>query len=257
MLQEFSRRLGIRATAEGVRDLVGALELLPQGHPLQQLLRDAPDFRDEGALADALLHPQDRAYSVPEFLDFLERAGLTMGRWVRQAPYSAHCGVLAQIPQAATLATLSPAEQAAAAELFRGTMVRHSAIVHHEGHSTSPSGIGLPDAEWLSAIPIRLPSTICVQERLPAGAAGVLINQSHTSRDIYLPIDAGERHVFDAIDGSASVGDLVVRAAQRATSPAPVQATRAFFERLWWYDQVVFDRSRCAAAPSARHGGAP
>ena len=257
MLQEFCRRLGIGATDDSIRELIAALGALPPGHPLEHLLREAPDFRDEGVLADALLHPQDRAYSVPQFLDFVEGAGLTMHRWVRQAAYSAHCGVLAQIPQAATLALLSTPEQAAAAELFRGTMVRHSAIVHHAGHPSAPAGGGLPDAEWLSAVPIRLPDTICVQERLPAGAAGVLINRAHTSRDVYLPIDAGEQQVFDEIDGSASVGDLAIRAAQRAASPAPVQATRAFFERLWWHDQVVFDRSRSAATPSVRPGGAP
>ena len=61
MLQEFCRRIGIQATDEGIRDLIGALKVLPSGHPLESLLREAPDFRHEAALADALLHPQDRA----------------------------------------------------------------------------------------------------------------------------------------------------------------------------------------------------
>jgi len=46
-----------------------------------------PDFRDEAGLADALLHPQDRPYSVPQLLDLLGRGGLRFGRWLRQAPY--------------------------------------------------------------------------------------------------------------------------------------------------------------------------
>lgn len=75
MLQDFCKRVGIAATEEGIRELVAALALLPPGHPLQTLLREAPDFRDEAALADALLHPQDRAYSVPELFTFLERGG--------------------------------------------------------------------------------------------------------------------------------------------------------------------------------------
>ena len=128
MLQEFCRRIGIHATAEGIRDLIAALQALPPGHPLEILLREAPDFRQEAELADALLHPQDRAYSVPQLFDFIERGGLTFGRWVKQAPYSPHCGVIAKIPQAARLAQLPSAEQYAAVELFRGTMVRHSVI---------------------------------------------------------------------------------------------------------------------------------
>ena len=88
MLQEFCRRVGIHATDEGIRDLIAALRVLPPGHPLENLLREAPDFRQEAALADALLHPQDRAYSVPQLFDFIKAGGLTFGRWVKQAPYT-------------------------------------------------------------------------------------------------------------------------------------------------------------------------
>ena len=123
MLQEFCRRIGIRAADDEIRDLIAALKVLPPGHPLENLLREAPDFQHEAALADALLHPQDRAYSVPQFFDFIQRGGLTFGRWVKQAPYSPHCGVLAKIPQARRMAQLPLAEQYAAVELFRGAMV--------------------------------------------------------------------------------------------------------------------------------------
>ena len=61
MLQEFCRRIGIHANDEEIRDLIAALKALPPGHPLENLLREAPDFREEAALADALLHPQDRS----------------------------------------------------------------------------------------------------------------------------------------------------------------------------------------------------
>ena len=70
MLQEFCRRLGIRATTEGIVNLITVLRALPPGHPLETVLREAPDFQQEAALADALLHPQDRAYSVPQLFDF-------------------------------------------------------------------------------------------------------------------------------------------------------------------------------------------
>ena len=127
MLQDFCKRIGVHASDDAIRDLIVALGALPPGHPLEHLLREAPDFRQEAALADALLHPQDRAYSVPQLFDFIERGGLTFGRWVKQAAYSPRCGVMAQIPQASRLADLPLAEQYAAVELFRGTMVRHSA----------------------------------------------------------------------------------------------------------------------------------
>src|SRR5580698_8846012 len=59
MLQEFCRRVGIGATDGEISELISALSLLPVQHPLESLLRQAPDFRDAAALADALLNPQD------------------------------------------------------------------------------------------------------------------------------------------------------------------------------------------------------
>ena len=51
MLQDFCRRIGIRATDGDIRDLIRALGALPPGHPLESVLSQAPDFRHEAALA--------------------------------------------------------------------------------------------------------------------------------------------------------------------------------------------------------------
>jgi SAM-dependent methyltransferase len=243
MLQDFCRRMGIGATDPEIRDLIAALKTLPPGHPLETLLREAPDFWQEPALADALLHPQDRAYSVPELFDFLERAGLTFARWIRQAPYSAHCGLVAEIPQAPRLKQLPLTEQFAAVELFRGTMIRHSVVAYRNDDPGASHLVTFAGDAWLGYVPIRMPDTICVRDRLPPEAAGVLINQSHTCRDLFLPINQTEQLVFDAIDGSRSIGEMLARTLPSSQTQAPVDVTRTFFEKLWWYDQVVFDTS--------------
>jgi len=247
MLQEFCRRIGIRATDPEIRDLIAALKTLPPGHPLETLLREAPDFWQEPALADALLHPQDRAYSVPELLDFVERAGLTFVRWIRQAPYSAHCGVVAAIPQAPRLKQLPLAEQFAAVELFRGTMVRHSIVAYRNDNPAGSQPVSFAGDAWLGYVPIRMPDTMCVRDRLPPDAAGVLINQSHTCRDLFLPMNQTEQLWFDAVDGNSSIGEIVARTLPSSQTRASLDTTRTFFEKLWWYDQVVFDTSRCHA----------
>jgi SAM-dependent methyltransferase len=243
MLQEFCRRLRIQATDEGIRELVAALGALPTSHPLASLLREAPDFRTPAALADALLHPQDRAYSVPQLFDFIERGGLTFGRWIKQAAYSPQCGTLAQIPQTSRFAQLPPEEQYAAVELFRGTMVCHSAIVYRGDGLGSSHRISFIGDDWLRYVPIRMPDTIAVQERLPAGAAAVLINQTHTYRDIYLSIDSIEKRLFDAIDGNSSIGSILEKILQSSPSSQQLDMACSLFKRLWQYDQVVFDRS--------------
>jgi SAM-dependent methyltransferase len=247
MLQEFSRRIGISASDQAIRDLLGALRALPPGHPLENLLREAPDFRHEAALADALLHPQDRAYSVPQLFDFIERGGLTFGRWVRQAPYTPHCGVMAKIPQASRVAQLSLPEQYAAVELFRGTMIRHSMVAYRDDSPDSAQQVGFDGDAWLGYVPIRMPETICVQERLPPGAAAVLINQNHTFRDLFMPIDAAEKHLFEAVDGVSSIDEILKRNLSSSVKNSTPAMARSFFERLWLYDQVVFDGPRLGA----------
>jgi SAM-dependent methyltransferase len=234
LLQEFCRLIGVPASDDGIRSLIAALEELPAKHPLARLLRDAPDFRREEALADALLHPQDRAYSVLQLFELLEGAALRFGRWVRQAPYGPRCGLMARLPQAAHIAALEPPQQAAAAELFRGTMTTHS-VVTYRNDGPVQRVVFSGDA-WLDYVPIRLPDTLCIQERLPPGAAAVLINRGHTSHDVYLPIDAQEKRLFDAIDGERRIGEIV--------GDGHRDLGRALFEKLWWHDQIVLDASR-------------
>ena len=135
------------------------------------------------------------------------------------------------------MAALSPAAQYAAAELFRGTMVRHSVTAYREDASFDPQPVCFTGDAWRGYVPIKLPDTICVEERLPPGAAAVLINRTHTYRDLYLPVDAQEKQLFEAIDGQRTLGEIV----EKHSHPNTV---RALFERLWWYDQVVFDASR-------------
>jgi hypothetical protein len=239
MLQDFCRRLGIEATENGIRELVTALGALPSGHPLGTLLREAPDFRNEAAVADALLHPQDRAYSVPELFAFLERCGLQFGRWVKQAPYSPHCGLMARLPQAARLAKLPLMDQHAAAELFRGTISRHSVVVYRDDDPATTHSLSFGSDAWRRYVPIRAPDTIAVEERLPSGAAAVLINRRHSHTDIYLPIDAQEKRLYDAVDGARTIGEL-------AEEHGELEAAGPFFQRLARYDQVVFDASASA-----------
>jgi SAM-dependent methyltransferase len=236
MLQEFCRRIGFRAPEGDIRELVVALKALPAGHPLTRLLQEAPDFRNEAALADALLHPQDRAYSVPQLFAFLKSNRLTFGRWIRQAPYSLQPGLMSRIPRGLRRAQISLEDQYAAAELFRGTMMRHSATAYRDDNPAIPR-IGFDDDAWLGYIPIRVLDTLTVQEQLPPGIAAILVNRAHTQTDICLPLRQSEMKLLQAIDGQRKIGEMLANDGERDTA-------RSLFERLWWHDQVVFDAAQ-------------
>ena len=238
MLQNYCRLLGIGTTPAELEELGTTLSSLPQDHPLAPLLGQARDFQNPAEIADALLHPLDHAYTVPDLYELLQRCGLFFGRWFEQAPYLPYCGRLADTPHYRRLAALPAHSQHASAELFRGNMTRHTFIAYRDDRVAGSQPIQFDDDQWRGYVPIRVPWGVSVRDgRVPKGAAAVLVNPAHTFTDLLLQISPEEDTLFKAIDGQSSVEKILM-----TTKPKEYQA-REFFQRLWWYDQIVFDSS--------------
>lgn len=237
MMQHYSRLLGIRASESDLRDLGATVRTLASDHPIAGVLRRAKDFTYPDALADTLLHPQDRSYTVPELYAWLQRSGLSFSRWYEQAPYSPQCGAIAGMPHAARLVALPPPLQYAAVELLRGTMTRHNFIAYRDDRPDTSSLVTSPGDAWRSYVPLRLPWTVCIRDRVPPGSAAVLINRAHTYPDLALPITAAQVSVFAAIDGNRSIDEIL----QATAGVIDDEQAHRFIKRLWEYDQIVFD----------------
>ena len=134
-------------------------------------------------------------------------------------------------------------QQYAVMELFRGTMVRHSLIAYLDDQPELDCPVRFDLDGWQDYIPIRMPTTVMIHNRLPDGAAAVLINQAHTFTDLYLPIDQPEKDWYDAIDGEKSIAKILQETYLGSEIEVQVRAN-GFFERLWHYDQIVFDASK-------------
>lgn len=229
LLQEYCRRLQITSSTGELADLVATLREIPLDHPLSRLLRESRDFYTDDALADALLNPRERAYSVPETFDLLGAAGLRFGRWSHQAPYLPDCGSVSETPHAARIAALPLTDQFAAVELFRGTITRHAVIAFAATNSLS-GHLDFADPAAARWRPIRVPTAIAVEERTPPGAAAALLNQAHSFTDLVMFVTAPELEMFRRINGERTIGDLGVDA-------------QRFVERLFRHDLVVIDAS--------------
>ncbi|MDH3707164.1 MAG: class I SAM-dependent methyltransferase, partial [Acidimicrobiia bacterium] len=221
-MREYCERLGVQPTPPEMDDLVATLRELPAEHPMRDLLRTVPDFHDDGAIADALLNPRDRAYTVAQVHQLIASAGLRFARWVRQAPYRPQCGSMSETPHAALVAAMADPDQAAAMELFRGTMRGHSLIVHRDDSPLPDPLLTWDHDAWPSYIPVRPNTVVTVEERLPPGVTAALINRAHTDRDLVYFADAHTRAAYDAIDGSTPLGGIH-------------GATAELFGRLWWH----------------------
>lgn len=238
MLQEYCRRLGIGTSRQEINDLTAALKVLPQFHPLLLMMRGSREALDADALTDALLNPRDRTYSVSELFDFIESNDLRWGRWYWQAPYVPQCGAIATTPHASRLAALPEREQYIEMELWRGLITNHDFVVHRSDANDDGAKVRFDDERYLNYVPIRRTWTMCAEENLPPGAAGVLLNRTHLFHDLVLVIDEHEKRMYEAIDGHRSISEIVDE------SKGALETARNFFEKLWWYDQAVFDTSK-------------
>jgi hypothetical protein len=244
MMQEYCRLLGIGTSESDLRELGLTLDALPLDHPISILLNRVKDFRKPEAMADALLHPQDRAFTVPELYAWLARCEMSFGRWYEQAPYLPQCGAIARAPHAKRLLGLPEPEQHAAVELFRGTIAQHNFVAYGDDGSKEIRAISFAGEHWRNYIPIRLPWAVCIRDRVPPGSAAVLLNPTHRHSDLVLPINAAQFHLFDQIDGRRTL-DTILQSCGKTDD-----AVRAlnFFEELWRYDLIAFDSSRALAA---------
>jgi len=238
MMQEYCRRLGVGTSFEEMRDLISVLKLLPPNHPVLAAQGGSREFNGD-ALADALLNPRDRSYTVPQLFDFLDGSGLVLGRWYWQAAYLPQCGMIARTPHATRLEQLPERERFAAMELWRGLMANHSLIAYRNEADHDERRIRFDDDEYLRYVPVRMPWTACVTQNPPPGAAGLVINQTHVFPDLYLTINVPQKNLYEAIDGQKNIAEIIEAVGE--TDPSIPQD---FFEKLWQHDQVVFDTSK-------------
>jgi SAM-dependent methyltransferase len=239
MMQEYCRALGIEATFEEMRDLISVLKMLPPFHPVLAAQGGSREFTNSEALVDVFLNPRDRAYSVPQLFEFLERSELVLGRWYWQGAYLPQCGYMARTPHGERLAELPEPKRYALMELWRGLMSTHSFVAYRNDANRSAAKISFDDDAMLGYVPVRLPWTACVPQSPSMGAAGVLVNQTHVFQDLFVVINDRQKRMFEAIDGRRSIAEILETANEDDSPDA-----REFFEQLWWYDQVVFDTSR-------------
>ena len=114
-------------------------------------------------------------------------------------------------------------------------MTRHTAIAFDADDATS-GALDFGDPAVGRWVPVRVPTAIAVEDRLPPGAAAALINRAHTDTDLVLFADRAEYDVFRSIDGARTIAELGADAA-------------AFVERLWRHDLVVLDTTARHSRP--------
>ena len=162
--------------------------------------------RSDAELVDLLLHARDRAYSVPELFQLLDRAGLAVTRFLEPLRYEP--GTYLKDPKLTKrLEALSWRERAAVAEIIAGNMKTHVVYVApKESGDEGPESERLARVEGEATVP-RLP--FHEGPRLAAAARrGLSLTVEFEGLPLTLPLPRLAPAILARVDGDTSLGQI-------------------------------------------------
>lgn len=226
MLQDALRRMHLAQDEQGVAQVRRILRELPGRHYAQDYIRAAGELRHDAAIVDTFLHPQDRAYTVPQVLKLVDDAGLGFQNWVDNYPYWRNGIWGPDTAVAAAVDPLSPLEHWAAVEMLNQIAGLHTFTVR--GSEADVAIVDFDGAEWRHFVPHPAPG-------LSRKARGLFVRGALELRCTEL-----EQFVLDGANGRRTIGEIIdVPALEDMPQPERDEFARRYFEHLWKLGHVM------------------
>ena len=225
MLQDAFRRMHLPQTPEGVAQVRRVLTEIPRRHYAHDYIAAAAELKDDAAVVDTFLHPQDRAYTVPQLLELVEKAGLTFQNWVDNQPYWRNGSWGPETAIAQAVDPLPPREHWAAVEMLNQMAGTHTFTVRQE--SDVPV-VDFDAGDWSNFVPHYAPG-------LSRKAAGLFVRGPFELRCTEL-----EQFVLDGANGERTINEIIdVPALEEIPTEQRDEFGRRYFEHLWKLGHVM------------------
>jgi len=253
MVQDALRRLRVPQTADGVAFARRLVEQLPARHAVRSYVDAAAELKHDSAFVDTFLHPQDRAYTVPQVLEFLDRNGLAFSGWVDNALYFADAALARFSPEVrGAVAALPPAEQWAVVEMLTQNLGMHMFVARAATAVAMPGAVpdaaggqppGLQADDWQQWVPHRAPGL----RRAPPAAMGLNLATPGSVRwqrgALAFELGPGQAALLEGADGSRRIGELLALPALVQLPPASAALLiRDFLAQMWRLGHLMFSR---------------
>ena len=208
IMQDVFRRMGLTQSAEDIAFARRVLDALPPAHFARWYMEGAKELEHDAAMVDTFLHPQDRAYTVPQIFELVEDAGLRFQSWVENSVYYAR----GETELAQKLYELPDREQWAAMEMLSPGTGVHDFIARH---ADAPArDISFAEPAWRTLVPHVKPQFV-------AQGGG-----KYRRGKLAFELKAEEAAMLDAVDGKRTLAEIGPNA-------------RTFFERAWRQGHVM------------------
>ncbi|QFS82124.1 hypothetical protein FIU97_04970 [Roseivivax sp. THAF40] len=171
------------------------MERLPEGHPFKVNTNLVDHRQSDAGFYDLLLHSQDRAYSVRELVDTLDRTGWQLASFATPGLYDPGM-LIGEVPD------LDPVAAMAVAEELRGTIKVHNAyLVADDAPRPSPaSGRNRALCPHLRGVDPRALAQAVAAGKAPTLRAG--------GAPIRLRLERAAAPLIAAINGRRSLTDI-------------------------------------------------
>jgi SAM-dependent methyltransferase len=251
MLQEALRLLGSEQDADGLEMVRHILDTIPDWHPTHQYLEIAPDLDYAAGLVDTFLHRSDRAYTVPQVLQFARDNGLRFQAWLDNLNYSLSARVPAEDDMLRQRAeTLEKTEQWKLIELLWHLPATHRFLLCHADRPESDYTVDFSGDAWLEYVPsLRPPAQIIVTqvvttESIDDEPQSVEVSFERNAHTVHL--DAFGAAVLELVDGARPIRHILHETSQIGTQAGwdaseHVESARLFFRRMAEWDHFQFE----------------
>ncbi len=228
MLQDAMRLLA--PDTEALADRLDATRRVLRYLPQSAWLRFNRGFADhitggEAGLADLLLNPRDRAYTVAEFHALLAAQGVVVAAWMEPMRYDPDT-YLPDPRLRARAARLDPVGRAALAEALCGNIGTHVVYAHRASERRLT-----PDAADPARVPVarEMPGEELARAILPDGTLSFLFDGLRAP----VPLPPLAAAILRLVDGRRSVAEIGEALAGRGiTPPVFARAWRETYGRL-------------------------
>ena len=188
------------------------LAAVPEQNPLRNVF---PLNMPDAELVDRYLHPQDRAYTVPQIFEMLEASSLRLLSFLPMAHYDPLL-LIPEGPLQDRVRNLPEEQRLAFAEILSGTMVRHMFFATKK-ENQNPQ---MPDPADLSLIPVLIgPGRRLRQQEFPGGVA--------FAQPIMERLEVEHLKIASLIDDQTSLEDIFKACSERHNMSAED------FNELW------------------------
>lgn len=238
MMQELFRLAKLEQNTAGVAIVKATLDSLAPTHSAKHYTYSASDIYYDAGIVDTFLHRSDRAYSVPEVLDFAEKAGLAFRRWLDKSHYSAELILPYNHPLRPHILALPKEEQWAAMELLTQAQGCHRFLLCHKDVDPETYTPNFEGKDWLCYIPSLRPPVKVLKTLQQANGGPAEVQRAQTKFEV----QAHEVPLLEAIDGTKTIQEIIDSYPKQSKHVKNVKAiAQKFFERMDKFDHLQFN----------------